>query len=198
MSDSSPTPANPESTPAEPQTHAFDGYRLTRERYDKAARMREAGIPAPPLQLLHPEPLHRRRPRRLRGPPRLRRDGHHRRPTLVRQMGKAGFLTIHDEHDKLQVYVKTGVTDDAGIDYFRKWIDAGDIVGATGHLFVTRTGELTLQRPSSSSSPSRSARCRSGPVTTRSPRTSAAATSSCATAAATLTFSSILTSARPS
>ncbi len=60
------------------------------------------------------------------------------RVMLVRSFGKAGFITLDDESGRIQVYVKSGVTDEAGFNLFKKWLDAGDIVGATGTLFRTK------------------------------------------------------------
>ena len=148
MSDSHPAPSSSAPTnptnPANPAP-AVDEDRLTRERYDKAARMREAGIELYPNRFI---PTHSTAAARASSDALLASEetiSLAGRVMLVRQMGKAGFLTIQDESSTLQLYVKTGITDEAGIEFFRKWIDAGDIIGASGHLFRTRTGELTLQ-----------------------------------------------------
>ena len=62
---------------------------------------------------------------------------------LKRVMGKASFITIQDPSGRIQLYVtRDALGTDAYAD-FRHW-DIGDIVGATGTLFKTRTGELTL------------------------------------------------------
>lgn len=61
----------------------------------------------------------------------------------MRKFGKAAFFTIADASGKLQVYVrKDGIGDDQ-FTAFKKW-DIGDIVGAEGHLFKTKTGELSI------------------------------------------------------
>jgi lysyl-tRNA synthetase class 2 len=63
---------------------------------------------------------------------------------LKRVMGKASFATVQDLSGRIQIYVtndKTGA--DVHAD-FKRW-DIGDIVGAVGTLFKTRTGELTVQ-----------------------------------------------------
>jgi lysyl-tRNA synthetase class 2 len=65
------------------------------------------------------------------------------RMMLKRVMGKASFATLQDSTGRFQVYV---TRDDVGEDLyalFKHW-DLGDIVGVEGHLFKTRTGELSI------------------------------------------------------
>ena len=62
-----------------------------------------------------------------------------------RIMGKASFATLRDGSGDIQVYVKRdslaeGVYNEA----FKKW-DIGDVVGASGTMFRTRTGELSIE-----------------------------------------------------
>ncbi|MCM8593785.1 lysine--tRNA ligase [Accumulibacter sp.] len=63
---------------------------------------------------------------------------------LKRVMGKASFITIQDLSGRLQVYVSRDQVDETTYDAFRRW-DIGDIVGAVGTLFRTRTDELTVR-----------------------------------------------------
>ena len=61
-----------------------------------------------------------------------------------RLMGKASFAHIQDMSGRLQLYIRQ---DDVGVenyDAFKEW-DLGDIIGAEGHLFKTKTGELSLK-----------------------------------------------------
>ena len=61
-----------------------------------------------------------------------------------RIMGKASFVTISDMGGKIQLYVaRDSLAEGIYNDQFKKW-DLGDIIGATGHLFKTQTGELTV------------------------------------------------------
>ncbi|MCK5341036.1 MAG: lysine--tRNA ligase, partial [Desulfobulbaceae bacterium] len=62
----------------------------------------------------------------------------------LRKFGKAAFLHIQDENAKIQVYVKRDVVGAETYQIFKKF-DIGDIVGFTGPLFKTKTGELTIQ-----------------------------------------------------
>jgi lysyl-tRNA synthetase, class II len=59
-------------------------------------------------------------------------------------MGKASFATLQDMSGRIQVYVNNDVTGTEAHDEFKRW-DLGDIIGAEGTLFRTKTGELTLQ-----------------------------------------------------
>jgi lysyl-tRNA synthetase, class II len=66
------------------------------------------------------------------------------RMMLKRVMGKASFATLQDMSGRIQLYVTSDAVG-AGIhDAFKHW-DLGDIVGASGHLFKTRTGELSVK-----------------------------------------------------
>jgi lysyl-tRNA synthetase class 2 len=60
----------------------------------------------------------------------------------VRRMGKASFVHIMDEEGKIQLYFKA---DELGDAYETlKLLDIGDIIGAHGFIFRTRTGEISL------------------------------------------------------
>ncbi len=61
----------------------------------------------------------------------------------VRKMGKALFFHFQDEPGRLQGYVKKNVVGDRLWEIF-DLLDLGDIVGLTGTLFTTKTGEKTL------------------------------------------------------
>ncbi len=60
-----------------------------------------------------------------------------------RVMGKASFMHLLDRDGKIQVYVKR---DDVGTDEYAdfKKYDIGDIVGVTGFVFRTQTGEVSV------------------------------------------------------
>ncbi|MBA3903091.1 MAG: lysine--tRNA ligase [Rhodocyclaceae bacterium] len=62
---------------------------------------------------------------------------------LKRVMGKASFATIQDLSGRIQLYISNDGTGEAVHAAFKHW-DIGDIVGARGTLFRTRTGELTI------------------------------------------------------
>ena len=70
------------------------------------------------------------------------------RMMLKRVMGKASFASIQDNKGRIQLYVARDFinSDDNPELYaqFKKW-DLGDIVGAKGKLFKTRTNELTIE-----------------------------------------------------
>ncbi|HEY5636925.1 MAG TPA: lysine--tRNA ligase [Burkholderiales bacterium] len=63
---------------------------------------------------------------------------------LKRVMGKASFGQIQDGSGKLQIYVSDDNTGKESHAAFKHW-DIGDILGVSGFLFKTRTGELTLR-----------------------------------------------------
>ena len=65
------------------------------------------------------------------------------RMMLKRVMGKASFATVQDLSGRIQLYVSNDGTGEAVHSAFKHW-DIGDIVGARGKLFKTKTGELTI------------------------------------------------------
>ncbi|HUY84686.1 MAG TPA: amino acid--tRNA ligase-related protein, partial [Steroidobacteraceae bacterium] len=60
-----------------------------------------------------------------------------------RVMGKASFARIEDSSGSIQLFLQQQVLG-ARYEEFRGW-DVGDIVGARGTLFRTRTGELSVR-----------------------------------------------------
>ena len=65
------------------------------------------------------------------------------RVVALRLHGKAGFAHISGAGQRLQIYVKLDIVGPRTFELFQ-WIDLGDFVGVNGHLFRTRTGELTV------------------------------------------------------
>jgi lysyl-tRNA synthetase class 2 len=61
----------------------------------------------------------------------------------LRLHGKAGFAHILASGQRLQVYVKLDVIGARAFELFRL-LDLGDFIGVGGHLFRTKTGELTV------------------------------------------------------
>jgi lysyl-tRNA synthetase class 2 len=66
------------------------------------------------------------------------------RMMLKRVMGKASFATIQDMTGRIQLYVTADAVGADVHDAFKRW-DLGDLVGATGRVFKTRTGELSIK-----------------------------------------------------
>ncbi len=66
------------------------------------------------------------------------------RMMLKRVMGKASFATLQDMSGRIQLYVTNDVAGEAVHTAFKHW-DLGDILGAEGTLFKTKTGELTVK-----------------------------------------------------
>ena len=62
---------------------------------------------------------------------------------LKRVMGKASFATIQDASGRIQLYVNLEGVGEAALEEFKHY-DLGDIVGAEGVMFKTKTGELSV------------------------------------------------------
>ncbi len=61
----------------------------------------------------------------------------------IRLMGKSAFLHLFDGEEKLQIYIRQEMVAEKDFQLF-KLLDIGDIIGAEGRLFKTRSQELTL------------------------------------------------------
>ena len=61
-----------------------------------------------------------------------------------RVMGKASFVQLQDMSGRIQLFVQQGAVGEEKYAEFKTW-DVGDIVGATGTVFKTKTGELSLK-----------------------------------------------------
>ena len=98
----------------------------------------------------------------------------------VRRQGKAGFCHIQQQGEKIQLYVRKDEVGDPAFELYKK-LDAGDIIGAQGRLFRTRTGELTVPRGTSRVFlPKRCCRCpRNGTACRTSRSATVSATSTC-------------------
>ena len=66
------------------------------------------------------------------------------RITAIRFMGKIAFFDISDSSGKIQVYFSHDLLGKEKYDFLHE-IDIGDIIGAKGKLFRTKTGEITLE-----------------------------------------------------
>jgi len=72
--------------------------------------------------------------------PRVRIAG---RIMTVRRMGKAGFMHLQQSGERLQVYIKKDAINETEFQLYQL-LDLGDVIGADGYLFRTRTGELSV------------------------------------------------------
>ena len=66
------------------------------------------------------------------------------RMMLKRVMGKASFASLQDMSGRMQLYISNGDTGEDSHDAFKHY-DLGDILGAVGVLFKTKTGELSVR-----------------------------------------------------
>ena len=61
----------------------------------------------------------------------------------VRRMGKAGFAHLLQNGERLQIYVRKDAVPESDYELYTN-LDLGDIIGAEGYLFRTKTGELSI------------------------------------------------------
>jgi lysyl-tRNA synthetase class 2 len=60
-----------------------------------------------------------------------------------RDMGKANFIDVRDDTDRMQIYVRMNDIGEENFAEFKKW-DIGDIVGVEGFVFRTKKGEISI------------------------------------------------------
>ena len=120
---------------------------LIAERRAKLARLRERGIAFPnafrrnalagdlltaydakPSEVLDAEPIRVSVAGRMRA---------------KRVMGKASFAKLEDSSGAIQIFLQQSALGDV-YDEFKGW-DVGDVIGAEGVLFRTRTNELSVR-----------------------------------------------------
>jgi len=61
-----------------------------------------------------------------------------------RDFGKSLFFHIKDFEGNMQGYIQKNKVGEEKLDFFQRYVDIGDIIGFSGKLFRTRTGELTI------------------------------------------------------
>src|SRR5574344_1168311 len=63
---------------------------------------------------------------------------------FIRKMGKASFFSIQDKSGSIQIYISINDIGEENYELFKS-ADIGDIVGITGKIMKTRTGEVTIK-----------------------------------------------------
>ena len=66
------------------------------------------------------------------------------RIVALRPHGKAAFAHLAGDGTRLQIYVRLDVVGAEAYKLFQL-LDLGDIIGVSGHLFRTKTNELTVK-----------------------------------------------------
>ena len=67
------------------------------------------------------------------------------RIVFARKMGKLSFIRIRDLEGSIQLELRVDIVGEDKYSFFKKQIDTGDFIGATGEMFTTQTGEKTLR-----------------------------------------------------
>jgi lysyl-tRNA synthetase class 2 len=63
----------------------------------------------------------------------------------VRTMGKITFAHIEDGAGRVQLFLRANEVGPQALDFFNRMFDIGDFIQASGTMFRTKTGEVTLQ-----------------------------------------------------
>ena len=67
------------------------------------------------------------------------------RLVTFRVQGGSSFVKIQDQQGVIQLYFRKDVLGEERYLFFKKGLDLGDILGVTGTLFLTKTGEITVR-----------------------------------------------------
>ena len=62
-----------------------------------------------------------------------------------RKMGKASFIHIQDISGKIQIYLNNDLLPEKIYDEVARNLDLGDIIGCSGEIFITKSGELSIK-----------------------------------------------------
>jgi lysyl-tRNA synthetase class 2 len=66
------------------------------------------------------------------------------RAMMIRLLGKINFASIQDGTGKIQVIVEEGNAGKKLVEFFSKYVDAGDFIGVEGTILRTKRGELSV------------------------------------------------------
>ena len=66
------------------------------------------------------------------------------RVMIIRNLGKLIFASVQDSKGNIQVVLQKGKTSGKNIEFFKKYIDVGDIIGCEGVGVKTKTGEVSV------------------------------------------------------
>lgn len=118
--------------------------RVTEERLRTVEHLRESGVD--PFPHVYRPSFSARAAREL-----CEREGERTgvvsiagRVMAKRKMGKMAFLDVRDSSGKLQACLRKDLLGEERYDFLRS-IDIGDFVGVEGELFLTKTGEVTVE-----------------------------------------------------
>jgi len=62
----------------------------------------------------------------------------------VRNHGKTIFADLGDQDGKIQLYIRKNDLGAEQFEFFTRFIERGDLIGVSGHVFRTKLGELTI------------------------------------------------------
>ncbi len=66
------------------------------------------------------------------------------RVMVKRDLGKIAFVKLIDSSGDIQLVFQSGETGKKDFEFFKKYVDAGDIVGVHGEVFKTKTNQISI------------------------------------------------------
>ncbi len=61
-----------------------------------------------------------------------------------RELGKIAFVQVRDGSETIQVILQEGETPEKTLQFFKQFVDSGDIIGVEGIVMKSRTGEISV------------------------------------------------------
>lgn len=62
----------------------------------------------------------------------------------IRDLGKLIFANVQDSRGKLQLVLQNQENTKNNLEFFKKYVDIGDFIGASGSVMKTKTGEISI------------------------------------------------------
>ncbi|WAC04920.1 MAG: lysine--tRNA ligase [Methanoregula sp.] len=63
---------------------------------------------------------------------------------IIRNHGKTLFADLGDESGKIQLYIRKNDIGEDKFSFFNQYVERGDFIGVSGHVFRTKLGEITI------------------------------------------------------
>jgi lysyl-tRNA synthetase class 2 len=121
-------------------------HRLEQVRLEKLERLRRAGIePYPARASRSHTSAQAIQSFQGAGPDQSVQASVAGRLRSLREMGKTAFAHLEDDAGRLQLYFREDELGEACLALLHEAVDLGDFLAASGTLFKTRTGEITLR-----------------------------------------------------
>jgi lysyl-tRNA synthetase, class II len=129
-----------------PMTDPDEQIAFDQTRLDKVRALHEQGVVVYPHAFDRRDTVHEIKTRfaditHEKSPDRVTTAG---RLYIIRNHGKTLFADLGDESGKIQLYIRKNEIGEEQFGFFTQYVERGDFVGVSGHVFRTKLGEITV------------------------------------------------------